>query len=53
MDIQLKRDGAWKRIKPEQARRSLVAAGSRKSTGPDRMLDEEIADLLGEGSDAE
>ena len=54
MDIQLKKDGAWKRIKPDQARRALASAGSSRG-GPDRMGDEEIVGLLSNkgGSDTE
>ena len=46
MDVQMKRDGDWKRIRPSQAHRHL--ATRQKRTGPDDMGDDEIESLLGE-----
>ena len=48
MDIQFEKDGVWKRVKPDQARRSSEAAGQRNGRGPEKMLDEEIVSRLGE-----
>ena len=55
MDIQFEKDGVWKRVKPDQARRSSEAAGQRNGRGPEKMLDEEIVSRLGEemGSESE
>ena len=45
MDVQMQRDGPWRRIKPEQARRALEVSGSRRN-GPDNMHADEIAGFL-------
>ena len=50
MDVQFKKDGQWKRIKPDQARRALESSGTRRG-GPDRMQADEIADMLAGGGD--
>ena len=46
MDIQLNKDAPWRRVKPEQARKALASAGTRKS-GPAPIDDDELSDLLG------
>ena len=47
MDIQLTRDGSWKRVKPEQARKAAAASGVKRNGGPDELAAEELTDLLG------
>ena len=49
MDVQMKKDDDWKRIRPRQAYKHL--ANRSKKAGPDDMRDEEIASLLGEDSE--
>lgn len=46
MDVQTTKDGSWKRIRPEQAKRAM--ASRPKIGGPDNIDDEEIRQLLGE-----
>ena len=50
MDFQIKRDSAWKRVKPEQARKALTAGGKR--TGPAEVDADELTGLL-ESEEAE
>ena len=49
MDVQMRKDGPWRRIKPEQARRAIETSGSRRN-GPDNMQADEIAGFLGGSS---
>ena len=49
MDIQMKQDGPWKRVKPEQARKALAAAGVKKG-GLDELAADELITLVGIGS---
>ena len=47
MDVQFKRDGQWKRVKPEHARRALEASGtSSRKGGPDSLKEDELVVLL-------
>ena len=46
MDIQLRKDGPWKRVKPEQARKAIAASGVKRNGGPDELVAEELTDLL-------
>ena len=50
MDIQLKTDGPWKRVRPEQAVRA-AAGSSRGTTRVDEMAADELTLLLAEGND--
>ena len=45
MDIQMERDGDWRRVKPQQAFKAL--ANRTQKNGPRSMDEEEIASLLG------
>ena len=47
MDLQLKRDGPWRRIMPEQARNATKTSGIRKTAGPSVMQEDELTELLG------
>ena len=47
MDLQLKRDGHWRRIMPEQARNATRISGIRKAAGPAVMDEDELTELLG------
>ena len=53
MDIQVKRNGRWNRVKPEQARKAVEdTIGNGASTGPDTLGEDELSSLLrGEGQD--
>ena len=44
MDIQMKKDGPWRRIKPKQAKK---VARTRKEVGPVIMSEEDITGCLG------
>ena len=46
MDLQIERDGHWRRVKPKQARKALAAAGDKRGGGPSVLGDGELADLL-------
>ena len=48
MDMQLEREGSWRRVKPEQARQALSKSGKLDRTGPVTMAADEVVDLLGE-----
>ena len=52
IDIQISKDAPWKRIKPEQAKKALAAAGTRPS-GPSVYNDDELSGLLGQDSASE
>ena len=45
MDLQLERDRHWKRVKPEQARKALAAAGDKRG-GPAELEADELTGLL-------
>ena len=47
MDMQLRKDGPWKRVDSEQAKQ----ANGRKSTGPDSFATAELVSLLSETQD--
>ena len=48
MDVQLRKDGAWNRIKPDQAK----GAGSRlRTSGPTELKTQDIIRLMDEGED--
>ena len=47
MDIQTKKEGAWRRVRPEQAR-TAGTRSRRRSGGPDDMDDDELRSLLGD-----
>ena len=46
MDLQLKKDGPWHRIKPDQAKHALSAPGKQHS-GPQALAADELSHLLG------
>ena len=46
MDLQTDKDGDWKRVKPDQARRALSRRPKGKE-GPTGLEDDEILSLLG------
>ena len=51
MDIQLRSDRQWKRVKPEQARKALASSGRR--SGPAEMEAGELASMLADTGESE
>lgn len=47
MDMQLTREGSWKRVKPEQAKQALIRSGNDRS-GPSAVAADELVELLGD-----
>ena len=50
IDIQTKREGEWRRIRPQQAAKAFQTRKAGKIDGPTEMDDDEIQSLLGEQS---
>ena len=46
MDLQMERDGPWRRVKPDQAKQAADKAGAGRSGGPDSLEADELSGLL-------
>ena len=52
MDLQLKREGDWKRVKPDQAKKALITAGDKRR-GPSDLEADELTGLLAQNDDGD
>ena len=52
MDIQVRKDGPWKRVKPDQARAANQKAGAGAAAGPDTLDADDLSAML-EGADSQ
>ena len=53
MDLQLKKDGPWSRVRPDQARKAAESRRRRPSGGPPDLREDDLVSLLDKQRDAE